>query len=64
MADDSQPGTLVHLSEWMQQEQLSPPLNIFDPLSSHQIIFELFLKRMTVRYVKYLACPPVWPKEA
>ena len=48
MAEDSQPGTLFHQSEWMQQERLSPPLNIFDPLSSHQKIFEPFLKRMTV----------------
>lgn len=64
MADDSRPGTPVHRSQWMQQERLSPPLNIFDPMSSHQIIFEPFLKRMTVHCVRYLACPLVWPKEA
>ena len=64
MADNSPLGTLVHRSEWMQQERLSSPLNIFDPLPSHQIIFEPLLKQMSLCYVKYLACPPVRPKEA
>lgn len=52
MANDSRLGTLFHQSEWMQQERSSPPLNIFGPLSSHQIMFEPCLKQMTVCYIK------------